>query len=59
MADLGKGWVSGFMRSGRYAYRKVLVHSTNPDHLIPSVGTPSKLPPLRTAARYASGRPRP
>ena len=36
MAQLGKGWVSGFMRSGRYTYRKVLVHTTNPDHLVPS-----------------------
>jgi hypothetical protein len=41
MAHLGKGWVSGYMRSGRYAYQKVLVHTTNPDHLIiePSCGT--------------------
>ena len=33
MAHLGKGWVSCWMRSGRYTYRKVVVHTTNPDHL--------------------------
>ena len=32
VAHLGNGWVSAYMRSGRYAYRKVVVH--NPDHLI-------------------------
>jgi hypothetical protein len=56
--DLSKGWDSGFMRSGRYAYRKVLVHSTNPDHLIPSPGTLSEYPPLLIAADYEAGRPR-
>jgi hypothetical protein len=59
MADLGKGWEIVFMRSGRYAYQKVLVHSINPDHLIPSPVTPSMYPPPRVAARYAAGRPRP
>jgi hypothetical protein len=58
MAHLGKGWVSGYMRSGRYAYQKVLVHTTNPDHHIPSANTPSNCPPLRIATRYAAGRPR-
>ncbi len=38
MAHLGNGWVSCWMRSGRYTYRKVVVHTTNPDHLIPSTG---------------------
>ena len=33
VAHLGKGWVSCWMRSGRYTYRKVVVHTTNPDHL--------------------------
>jgi hypothetical protein len=32
---------------------------TNPDHLIPSKPSPTNLPPLRVAARYAAGRPRP
>jgi hypothetical protein len=30
VADLGNGWVSCSMRSGRYTYRKVVVHTTNP-----------------------------
>ena len=34
MAHLGNGWVSCWMRSGRFTYRKVVVHTTNPDHLI-------------------------
>lgn len=59
MADLGKGWDRVFMRSGRYAYQMVLVPSTIPDQLIPSPATPSTYPPLRVAARYAAGRPRP
>ena len=33
------------------------LHSTNPDHLIPSKPSPTNLPPLRIAARYADGRP--
>jgi hypothetical protein len=58
MAQLRKGWVSGCMRSGRYAYRKVLVHTTNPDHLVPSASTPSGRPRLRIVERYTAGRPR-
>ncbi|MDT5057234.1 MAG: hypothetical protein QOF66_5600, partial [Mycobacterium sp.] len=58
MAHLGNAWVSCWVRSGRYAYRKVVVHATNPDHLIPSAGTPSDRPSLRIAAGYAVGRPR-
>jgi hypothetical protein len=30
MAHLGNGWMSCWMRSGRYTYRKVVVHTTNP-----------------------------
>ncbi|MGB8505524.1 hypothetical protein [Mycobacterium sp.] len=33
--------------------------TTNPDHLVPSAGSPTNVPPLRIAARYAAGRPRP
>ena len=33
------------------------LHSTNPDHLIPSKPSPTNRPPLRIAARYADGRP--
>ena len=32
--------------------------STNPDHLVPSVPSPTNVPPLRTADRYAAGRKR-
>jgi hypothetical protein len=56
MAHLGNGWVSCWMRSGRYTYRKVVVHTTNPDHLIPSAGTSSDRPPLQVALRYREGR---
>jgi hypothetical protein len=56
MAHLGNGWVSCSMRSGRYTYRKVVVHTTNPDHLISSAGTPSDKPPLQIALRYREGR---
>ncbi len=58
MGTVSKGWVSCCMRSGRYTYRKVLVHRTNPDHLMPSVGTPAESPRLQITARYAAGRPR-
>lgn len=32
---------------------------TNPEHLLPHAPGPTNLPPLRVAARYGSGRPRP
>jgi hypothetical protein len=35
----GKGWTWTWQRCGRYKYQKVLVHTTNPHHLVPS--TPS------------------
>jgi hypothetical protein len=53
MAHLGKGWVSCWMRSGRYTYHEVVIHTTNPDHLVPSTPSPTTVPPLRIAARYA------
>jgi hypothetical protein len=49
-------WTS--QRCGRYKYQKVLVHSTNPDHLIPRKPSPMNVPPLRAADGYAGGRPR-
>jgi hypothetical protein len=55
MPHLGNGWVSCSMRSARYTYRKVVVHTTNPNHLIPSTGTPSDRPPLQLALRYRKG----
>jgi len=33
--------------------------TTNPDHLLPSGPSRTNLPPLRVAAWYSSGRPRP
>ena len=46
-----------WQRCGRYEYRKVLMHSTNPDHLVPSVALGSG-GFLRVAARFAAGRKR-
>ena len=51
----GKGWTWTSQRCGRYEYRKVLTHSTNPDHLVPSAARGSG-GFLRVAARYAAGQ---
>jgi hypothetical protein len=51
------GWAWTWQRRGRHAYRKCLVHLTNPDHLTPSGPSPTNTPPLRVVARYAAGRP--
>ncbi|MGB8386862.1 hypothetical protein [Mycobacterium sp.] len=53
-----KGWTWTRQRCGRYDYRKCLTHSTNPDHLVPSVPSPTNVPPLRLADRYAADRKR-
>jgi hypothetical protein len=53
-----KGWSWEWQRYGCYAYRKCLTHLTNPDHLVPRRPSPTNVPPLRIAARYAAGRPR-
>lgn len=50
-----KGWTRTWQRCRRYDYRKCLTHLTNPDHLVASVPSPTNLPPLRIAARYAAG----
>ena len=42
----GKGWTWTWQRCGRYKYKKLLVRTTNPDHLAAS--TPS----LRTSRPY-------
>jgi hypothetical protein len=47
-----KGWT--WTRCGRYEYRKVVVHTTNPDHLVPSSPRGSG-GFLRVAARYRRG----
>lgn len=54
-----KGWTWTWQRSGRYDYRKCLMHLTNHDHLVSSVPPTTNLPPLRIATEYAAGRPRP
>jgi len=38
-----------WQRCGRYEYRKVLMHSTNPDDLVPSTTSLTDIPPLRAA----------
>jgi hypothetical protein len=48
----GKGWTWTWQRCGRYEYRKVLMHSTNPDHLVPSTPSLTDVPPLQVARRY-------
>jgi hypothetical protein len=45
----GKGWTWTWQRCGRYEYRKVLMHSTNPDHLVPSSPSPTDVAPLELA----------
>jgi len=46
----GEHW--GYQRCGRYAYQRVLMHSTNPDHLVPSTPSLTDIPPLEVAPRY-------
>ena len=46
-----------WQRCGRYKYQKVLVPTTNPDHLVPSAARGSG-GILRVAARHAAGRKR-
>jgi hypothetical protein len=53
-----KGYAWAWQRCGRYAYRQCLTHTTNPDHLVPSVPCPTNVPPLLVVARYAAERPR-
>ena len=48
----GKGWTWTSQRCGRYKYRKVLVHTTNPDHLVPSTPSLTDIPPLQVTPRY-------
>jgi len=51
------GCVETAQRTGRYSYRKVMAHVTNPDHYEASRVAPGS-PPLKMAPRYAAGRPR-
>ncbi|OCB32816.1 hypothetical protein A5676_04455 [Mycobacterium malmoense] len=51
-----EGWTKGMMRCGRYDYREVEVHTTNPDHLVRDELSSTNVPSLRITARYAAGR---
>ena len=53
-----KGWNWTWQQCGRYGYRKSLAHSTNPEHLVPSVPSLTNVPPLRVAAPYGHTRNR-
>jgi hypothetical protein len=46
-----KGFVQTVQRVGRYSYRKVMAHVTNPDHYEPTQST-SDAPPLKIDPRY-------
>jgi hypothetical protein len=50
-----KGWTWTSQRCGRYKYQKVLVHTTNPDHMVPSTPSLTDIPPLQVAPRYRRG----
>ena len=39
-------------RCGRYEYQRVLMHPTNPDHLVPSTPSLTYIPPLPVTPRY-------
>ena len=41
----------GYQRCGRYAYQRVLIHTTN-DHLAASTPSLTDIPPLEVAPRY-------
>jgi hypothetical protein len=42
-----QGWTWTSQRCGRYEYQKVLVHMTNPDHLLPRTPSLTGIPPLQ------------
>jgi hypothetical protein len=46
----GEHW--GYQRCGRYAYWRVLMHSTNPDHLVPQHTVADGYPDTEIAPRY-------
>ena len=39
-------------RCGRYKYQRLLVHTTNPGHLVPSTPSLTDIPPLQVVRRY-------
>lgn len=52
-----RGWTWTWQRCGRYGYRKCLTHSTNPDHLVAKVPSPTRMPSLRVVNRYVGVSP--
>ena len=46
-----KGWTWTSQRCGRYKYQNLLVHTTNPDHLVPSTPSLTDVPPLQVVRR--------
>jgi hypothetical protein len=51
-----EGWTWTWQRCGRHDYQRCPTHSTNPDHLVPRMPSPTNVLPLQVAARYAAGR---
>lgn len=51
------GWTWTWQRCGRYAYRKCLTHSTNPDHLVAKVPSPTRMPSLRIVNSHVGVSP--
>jgi hypothetical protein len=45
-------WTWTSQRCGRYKYQKLLVHTTNPDHLAASTPSLTDVPPLQVTSRY-------
>jgi hypothetical protein len=48
----GGGWTWTSQRCGRYKYQKLLVDTTNPDHLVPSTPSLTDVPRLQVVPRY-------
>ena len=56
MAATGWTWTWTWQWCGRYEYRKVLLHTTNPDDVVPSTPSLTDIPPLQVAAPVSAGR---
>jgi hypothetical protein len=46
------GWVWSVQRIGRYTYKRVLAHTTKPNHLGPTAPPPRDIPTLEVAPWY-------
>ena len=47
-----KRWTWMSARCGRHKYQKVLVHTTNPDYMLPSAPSLTDIPPFQLTPRY-------